>query len=363
MRIREATPEDKATWDAFVDTEGGNFFHYFDWKHVYDTRGDQFIPLLAETSTSRWLGILPIVREDRLLYSVLHADIKSGIKSGGLLLKRNLSDAERYETISAFSQYVDTHYSRGCSRFTLRECLPPADALSEEPTAALLDNGFRFRYDELAHLPCTFTLELEQPFEENIWQGLWSRNLRKKLNKARRKGVVVIQDTEWNYATDFIDMVIENYERHGTTVMTREEITVTLNTFRDKARLFVALRDNQPIVASVCYYHVSTCFLAEIGSYSKDTEDANLLCYLAAIEDACSTGYKFADLGFTATSGLAYFKEQFKATRIPFRTYEKRYSVPRAIMELGPLVLKNAWQDKAYIWNKRRKLWDSILHW
>ena len=113
MRVREATTEDKTTWDAFVNTEGGNFFHFFDWKHIYDTRGDQFIPLLAETSTSQWLGILPIVREDRLLYSVQH----SHIKTGGLLLKNNLSDAERSEIISAFSQYVDANHSRRCSRF------------------------------------------------------------------------------------------------------------------------------------------------------------------------------------------------------------------------------------------------------
>ena len=235
MRIREAAPEDKVTWDAFADTEGGNFFHYFDWKHIYDTRGDQFIPLLAENSASRWLGILPIVREDRLLYSVLH----SHIKTGGLLLKQNLSDAERYETISAFSQYVDTHYSERCSRFILRECLPPAGELSEEPTAALLDNGFRFRYDKLTHLPCTFVLELEQPFEENIWQGLWSRNFRKKLNKAKRQGVVIIQDPELKYADYFTDMLSANYKRHGTTSLTREEVTVTLNTFRDKAKLFL----------------------------------------------------------------------------------------------------------------------------
>jgi len=359
MRVREASAEDRAAWDAFVDTEGGNFFHYFDWKHVYDTRGDRFIPLLAETIASEIIGILPIVREDRLLYSALH----SHIKTGGLLLKRGLSDAERYEATSAFLKHVDTNYSGGCSRFLLRENLSTISEVNEEPTAALLDSGFQFRYDMSTKLPCTFVLELKQPFEENVWRGLWSRNLRKELNQAKRKGVVVIQDRELKYADYFIDMLFANFKRHGTTPLSGKEIMVTLDTFRDRAKLFVALLDGLPIVTQLCYYHASTCILAEIGSYVKDTENANILCDMAAIEDACNMGYKFVDFYYTATAGLAHFKEQFKGARIPFRTYEKRYSVPRALMELGTIVLKRAWHDKAYIWSERRKLWDRIIHW
>jgi len=359
MRIREATPEDKATWDTFVDTEGGQFTHYFDWKHVYDARGYRYIPLLSETAASEIIGILPIIKVKKYLSSTLYADTQTG----GLLLKRDLSDTERYEVTSAFLKYVDTNYSRRCSRFILRENLSSITDLSEKPTAALIDSGYRFRYDASTKLPCTFVLELKRPFEENIWKGLWSRNLKKKLNKVERSGVAIIHDQELKYAGDFIVMLSANYERHGTIPLTQEQVNIALDTFRDNAKLFVALRDSRPIVAAVCYYYASTCFLWEIGSYMKNTGNANLLCYRAAIEDACNADYRFVDFGLTATSNLAHFKEQFKGTRVPLRIYEKRYSAPRALMELGPLVLKNAWQDKAYIWNRRRKLWDSIIRW
>ncbi|UCB43622.1 MAG: GNAT family N-acetyltransferase [Dehalococcoidales bacterium] len=359
MRIREATAEDRAAWNTFVDTEGGDFIHYYDWKQTYETRGDQFIPLLAENAKSELIGILPIVKEKRFLSSILHSDIKTG----GFLLKSDLSEMERCEAISAFLEYVEAYYSKGCSRFTLKENLPSAGKLSEEPTTILTDNGFRFRYDALTHLPCTFILELKQPFEENIWKGLWSHNLRKKLNKAGRKGVVTIQDPELGYTDIFIDMVNENYKRHRSIPPTRDEIKVTLNTFRDKVKLFITLLDNKPIMTFLSYYHASTCFLAEIGSYSKDIEDMNILCYMTAIEDACNAGYRFVDFSYTATSGLAFFKGQFKGTRVPFRIYEKRYSVPRTLIELGPVVIKKAWQDKTYIWKKRQILWDRIVHW
>ena len=136
-----------------------------------------------------------------------------------------------------------------------------------------------------------------------------------------------------------------------------------LHTFSDKAMLYLALLDNQPIVALLCYHTASTCCLKEIGSYEKDTADADKLCYKVAIKDACNAGYKSADLTFTATSSLAAHKERFKAIRVPFIVYEKRYSIPRTILETAPRVIKAAWSDKTYIWKKRQKLWDRIIHW
>jgi len=360
MRVREAIAEDRAAWDTFADTEGGNFGHYFDWKYVREARGHQYIPLLAENAASEIVGILPVIKQKRYLYSILHSDTQEG----GLLLKRELSDAERYETISALLKYVDTNYSGGCSRFLLRECLTPADELSEEPTAALIDSGYRFRYDASTQLPCTFVLELKQPFEENIWKGLWSSKIRNKLNKAKSTGVVVIHDRELNYVEDFIEMLSASYKRLGfIPYATREQIKMELNTFRDRLKLYVALLDGRPVVAQLSYYNASTCFLWEIGSYSKDTGRVNMLCDKAAIEDACGAGYRFVDFGLTATSSLADHKEQLKGTRVPIRMYEKRYSIPRTLVELGTIVLKKVWYDKTYLWKKRRVLWDSIVRW
>jgi len=360
MRVREASVEDRAAWDAFADTEGGNFHHYFDWKYVIEARGHQYISILAENTASEIIGIFPVIKQKRYLSSILHSDTRAG----GLLLKRELSDAERYEAISALLKYVDTNYSGGCSRFLLRECLTLADELSEQPTAALLDSGFQFRYDMSTKLPCTFVLELEQPFEENIWKGLWSSRLRKKLNREKRKGVVVIHDREFSYTEEFIDMFFSNSKRHGTIpYATREQIKMELNTFRDKAKLFVALLDGRPIVAQLCYYTASTCFIWESGSYVKDTGNATILCDKAVIEDACDAGYSFVEFGFTATSGLAEYKQRFKGTRVPFRIYEKRYSIPRTLVELVFIVVDRAWRDKTYLWKKRRVLWDSIVRW
>ena len=111
----------------------------------------------------------------------------------------------------------------------------------------------------------------------------------------------------------------------------------------------------------LCHYTPSTCYLALVGSHEKDTNDANRLCYKAAIEDACNAGLRFADLGYTNTESLAFFKERFRATRVPLRTYEKRYSILRTAMQEAHSLVNHTWHDKSYIWSNRRRLWARIV--
>jgi hypothetical protein len=359
MIVREATLEDKLAWDSFVDSEDGGFFHYFDWKHVYEAGGDQFIPLLIETAPSRLVGILPVVKERKLLYSILES-LPEGA-SGGCLLERGLSDEGRYEATSALLEYLDANYSRGCSTSILHENLTVVGKQSGDPTPALVNRGFRFRFDKSTCLPCTHVLELKQPFEENIW-GKWSPNFKRALKKVVKDGVVVVRDPELNYAEVFTDMLIENCRLNRYKIPKRDEVMVRLKVFRDRSRLFVALRDGKPIASLLCHYTPSTCYLSKTGSYEKDTDNANRLCYKVAVEDACNTGYRSVEFGVTATSSLAFFKDRFKGTRVPMRVYEKRYSIPRTVMQEAPLLVSNVWRDKSYIWNSRRKFWDMIVH-
>ncbi len=277
----------------------------------------------------------------------------------GLLLKKDLPESERNEATSALLEHVDRHCSRGCSSFRLTETLAPAARLSEAPTAAVLDGGFRYRYEVETRLPCNFVLEIGAPFEQKVWRR-WSRMVRQGVKQAEEKGIVVIQDHELKYAGAFIDMLFDNYARHRTEPPSRDEIRARLRVFRDRSRMFVALLDGQPVVTLLCHYAGSTCYLAKMGTYEKDTDDANKLCWKVAIEDACASGCRSVDLGATTTAGLAYLKERFRGTRVPMRVYEKRYSVPRSILEKTPVLLSNAWHDRGYVWRNRRLIWDRI---
>jgi predicted N-acyltransferase len=359
MRVREASLDDKAIWDSFVDAEGGSFFHYFDWKHVYEAQGEQYIPLMIETAPSQIVGILPFVKRRTLLFSTLNS-LPEGA-SGGIVLKRGLAEKERLEAILVLLESMDASYSRNCSTFTIKDNLTPVRQPDADPTASLVANGFRLRSDDSSGLPCTYFLELARPFEERVSKG-WSRKLRQDQKKAVESGVVVVHDRELNYADVFVDMMCQTYIRHGSSPPTKRENAVRLDVFRDRSKLFVALLDGQPIVTLLCHYTPSTCYLAKMGSREKDTDNANKLCYRVAIEDACNAGHRFAEFGITPTSSQAFFKERFKGTRYPIRLYEKTYSVPRTLVRKAPVLLGNAWRDRSYIWHNRRKLWDQIIH-
>ena len=360
MRIREATQEDKVRWDTFVDTEGGVFHQYFDWKYFFEARGYQFIPLIIENDEFQLIGILPIVKKKGRLFSTLNSDVRPG----GLLLKRCLSAKEKSEAISIILDHVDSKYSSKCSRFLITENLGSIKEVKEEPTAAFINSGYRFRYDSTTKLPCMFMLELKHPFEDEIWKGLWSHDLRNHIRKAEKAGVIVIHDRAFDYAEEFIKMLSKNYKRHGTTPLTKNQIMMVLDRFKDKARLYVALLNSQPIYAMLFFYYSSKCFLWEVGSYKKDTNHANLLMFKEVFRDTCNAGYKYVEFGWTGTPGLASFKRQFKGIRVPFRTYEKRYSIFRLIAEFGTTVVGRTWSNnKAYLWKQRHRLWYRLTHW
>lgn len=346
MIVREATWEDKSAWDSFVDGEGGSFSLYFDWKHVYEVGGNQFIPLLIETAPFQLVGILPMVREDRLLYSTIDSGRGGGAQ--GFLLKKGLSDDEKSEATSRLLEYVDTHYSHRCSSFRLSEAPVSPGDVSDEPTPALIKCGFRFRYNRETGLPCNFILPLEQPFEETVWKR-WPRRHRETLRQTARSGVAVIQDPEFKYVEELVVMMSDNDKRHGAEPLTRDEVMARLEVFRGKTRLFVALRCGQPQAMLLCHYTQSTCYLARVGCLDKDTDNANKLCWKAAIEDACNAGLKFADFGYTHTESLAFFKARYGGTRVPVRTYEKRYSALRTVMEKAPALVTMAWRNRGHV--------------
>jgi len=357
VKVREATGADRDRWNAFVDEEGGSLFHYYDWKPVHEAGGHRVIPLLVEGRPGEVACLLPIVREKHRLCSTLATARVAGVE--GLLLKRDLSGGERLEATSALIEHVDRHCSRACANFRLVETLAPAERQSEEPTAALLERGFRFRYEAGTHLPCNHVMQIQPPFEKNVWMK-FSKKVRQDVRQAELRGIVVKQDPEMRHVERFIDMFYANYARHRTQPPTIREVRARLEVFKERSKMFVALSEGQPVVFVYCHYAGSTCYLAKTGSYDKDTDDANKLACKVAMEDACAGGYTLVDFGASTTAGLAFFKERFGTTRVPVRVYEKSYSKPGSLMHKAPMLLRNTWYDRGYLWRNRRMIRDRI---
>jgi hypothetical protein len=357
MKIREADIGDKERWDSFVESEDGDFYSYFDWKYFYETRGDRYIPLMIETESSQLLGIFPLVKEKRFLYSILESLPEGG---GDFLIKNDLSESEKYEVIRELVKYIDSHYAKGCAGLFIKERLTYFDKRYNVPLGARTDRGLKYFYNETTGFPCTHIVEIKTPFEENHW-NMWSRQLKQHIRKAVSKGVTIVHDRELAHIDQFIVMLGKNYERHGNKRFIDDETRLRIQMFKDKTKLYIALLDGQPVAGLLCHYTPSTCHLAKIGSHTRDNSGAEKLCIKVAIEEACSDKYKYADLGMSTDDNTAFYKGQFKPIRIPLGTYEKRYSTIRYCFYLVSVLSETLRSDKMYLWHNRNNIMRKVF--
>jgi hypothetical protein len=357
LKIREASFIDRENWKRFVDTQNGSFHHYYDWKFPIENKTTQFIPLMVESETSELLGIWPITKNKHFLYSKMDS-------IAGPLFKRDLTDSVKNSLLQAVLEYIESKYAENCSRFWLRipNQWPPVDGIVPNPV--LLEHGFQLTFDPETQMPVKHMLELKQPFEKNIWMGLLSSKFRQELRLVEKNGVSVVEDTELRYLDTYVDMLTFNYKRHRIEIPSRKILTqqmqMQVQTFKGKIKFFVAMFENKPIAILYCSYTPSICQLEGIGTYSKDTQDANKLCYKTAIEQACNAGYRFVDFGSSETASLARLKERFGFTRLPILQYEKRYSRARTLIEFSPVMVGELWRKRTQIWTNRRHYWKTV---
>jgi len=328
MDIRIATESDREQWNQFVDREGGSFFQYYDWKFVYEfTKHNHYIPLLTRDSNSNITGIFPLVEQkaDRI-YPWL-SSMPDGA-TGGFLLSNSLNEEEKNLTLNLFFKFIDKNYSRSHSLITMREQIQ-FENNSIEPTRILLDNGYQWMVNTTTMLPAMHYLRLEQPFEEKIWNGLWSRGLRKTIRHIQKAGLHVILDEKLEYLDDFLEMQSQTDKKFGG-VTDKERVIQIFKVFHSKIKLFIGLLDKRPISAALCFYTPTTFYLSK-GPYLPIASEylTNTLPNCAAIRYACENGFRYVELGITNTSGIAVHKNKFKATGIPLRIYRKKLSLPK----------------------------------
>jgi hypothetical protein len=330
MRIREAIDTDAGAWDAFVDHEGGSFFHYYRWRDLYLAGGFDYVPLMLEDGAGRLQGILPLVVDHGLLHVTL-SSMPEGA-SGGIVFRRDMAPDEIADGIDTFLRDIDRKYADDCAIFRLKTNITPDRGSSAACGHALLRHKFARLGGEADGLPCTFVLPLEQPFDERIWKNLWTVKIRQKCRKVQKTGVEVIVDEKLEYVEEFTDMLGALYTRHDLRPLSRSMVDLRLRTFPKKTRLFMALHQGRPVAGMLCYYTPTTCYLSKAPSYQEAYDrDINTYLFARVIEDACNAGYQYVEFGITNSPSGQFFKERFRGMKIPMGVYERQYSRFRAL--------------------------------
>lgn len=332
VNIRIAEENDKKNWDSFVDLNQGSFFHYFDWNKVFEIKGWRFIPLIVEDDNYQLVGIFPIWLIKRFMHTLIKS-LPEGA-SGGFVFKEGLREKDKSEIFHLLINYIENHFTRRVSTFTINENLMKFDKISNEPTEYILKNGFNYQSNEKTQLPCTFVLELKDSYDEYLWNDLWKRKFKQNFNKAINKGVIVKEDTNLQYKDDFLDMMKDLYIRLGSRTRSNKEILNRLTVFKNRIKIYVALVDEKPISSILCYYTPATIYLSKMPhSTMARSHNANYLLINAVIKDAYAMGCRYVEFGTTFTPTQEKWKARFMGMKIPMRTYKKTYSKFRCNIE------------------------------
>jgi hypothetical protein len=352
MQIRIAQAGENDRWNNFVDSEDGSFFHYFEWKYVYECRNQEYIPLLLEDDSGKIVGIIPLVKNKNSIFSFIES-IPEGANSG-ILLRKDLMEGEKSRAINIIIDHINENFSKSCSHILFKESPLTSDI---ENKKLLVNNGFKSKYDYANELPCNYVLKLSQSFEEDIWNRLWGKDLRNEIRKGQKRGVITIIDEDLEYIDDFVEMYLYTFKRLGALPVSKEEIIKRVSIFKNKAKLFIGLHQSKPIISNLCYYTPTTCYWSKIPSSEGAYKFfSNRLITSFAIQNACENGFKYFDFGLSHTSSLASWKAQFRGTRLPVKFYEKDYSP--VVTKLGRLLVLSRFSiyNTGYIWNRREEL-------
>ena len=326
MDVTIATDSDRDAWNQFVDREGGSFFQYYDWKFVYEFKQqNRFLPLLIRDSDSAITGIFPLVEQKASRIYPWLSSMPEG-PTGGYLLSHSLSDEEKNRNLLLLLAFIKKKYARSHSLITVREQIHPENG-SIKPTPLLGENGYQWFDNSSTQLPCTHYLKLEQPFEEKIWKGQWSSKLRQQVRHAKKNRAEVIIDDTREYLDDFVEMQSQTNKKFGGGTDT-ERVAHIFTVFHNKIKLFIGLRDSQPISAALCFYTPTTAYLSKAPYLPVARNyDTNTLPICSSIEYACDSSYRYYEMGITTTPDLALYKEKFGAVRMPMRSYTKNLSL------------------------------------
>jgi len=179
-------------------------------------------------------------------------------------------------------------------------------------------------------------LDLHPDFERN-WSG-FNKMARKAIRKAEREGVTVHRDTTGASVDTFYELYegwvarraaerhiplgIARYRGHRNEPRRRLDLLADL--FGESFRVWIARLDGEPVAAMISLVRGDVA-LAWRGASNLELAGpvrANDLIHRYAIEDACTSGCRYYNMGESGgVESLMKFKERFGATRRDFAGY------------------------------------------
>lgn len=285
LQVTRATPQDEASWEAFVDASRDPAgYHAWGWRRVFaNAFGHEPVYLIARREGAI-AGVLPLVHIRSLLFGNSLTSLPF-LNYGGVI-------AETPEAAGALiAEAREEARARKCDHVELRHVERQFPAL-----------------------PCkAHKVAMHLPLADGMWDRL-DRKVRNQIRKAEKSGLTVERGGE-ELVGDFYAVFARNMRDLGTPVYSRRLFEEVLRAFPDRAQLHIVRLNGQPVAAGVTYRTpamVQLPWASSIREYNPLC--ANVFLYWDAIQFAQSTGATVFDMGrSTPNEGTFKFKSQWGA--------------------------------------------------
>lgn len=287
--VSQATDDDRADWDAFVDSMvEAESYHPYEWRKVFErVFGHYCIYLIARDAFGRVSGILPLVQLKSRIFGNFLVSVP-GFNYGGTLA---MTDTVRRELISfAWSLAKEL----GASHVELRH-------------RARVEADLPYRDDKVA-------MQLILPdTSDELWQG-FSSKLRAQVRRPTKEGATC-EEGGIELLDDFYAVFSRNMRDLGTPVFPKDLFGEMCASFPDNTRIFIVRLDGNPCAAGITYGFRDRLEIPSASSLREyNRVSVNMLLYWTVLQYAVREGYRQFDFGrSTINAGTYRFKKQWGA--------------------------------------------------
>lgn len=332
---------DEKRWNEFVDKNNGSFYHYYQWKYVYEKNGYKSILVKVLNENNEIIGIFPFYKVEMFLNDSMHSAIGGGAYGAPLS-----NDIKVIELLLNYFDEVCKKEKIVYSNINLNNFFKYNNFLIE----LLSKKGFKNKYFNAPN-PVTFIIKTNSYKE--IWEKEFNQKIRNKIRKAKKSGVKIIINN-WQLLDKYYEMLADTHKRLASSIPLKSEFRYFFSVFKDKTNLFMAMINDKAIAGAYCCYSNKVCYALGNVSYPQYWEYApNNLLYGTIIEDACKQGYDYFDFGSTAPNSTHHeWKSQYGGTKLPILQYEKTYQ------PLKKLLRDKTIKPRVFI---RKLIWQHII--
>ena len=320
-KVSELARGSESRWDAFVEANGGSFFHLAGWRRIIEEAlGHPTTYLLCECN-DEIVGVLPLAHVKSWLFGSALISLPF-LVYGGPVSNGN-EDAERHLEKAA----VDRARALDVDYLEFRSKVPS-------------DRDWQVR-----NTHATFSRPIDPDPEENLLA------IPRKQRAMVRKGIKAQLHVELDDNVERLYEALLPCKRNlGTPFFSARYLTAVKEEFMDQAEVMTVVRGNQ-LVASVMSFRFRNEILPYYGGGGTLARElkANDFMYWSVMEKACKDGVEIFDFGRSLIGSGAYnFKKNwgFEPTPLNYEFSTIRSNKPPDLNPSNPKYqfLINVWK-------------------